>query len=629
MKIKNPYESIKKTLVYTLAFLVLYTAAFGTLPHMQQRALVVFLGLAITFLTKPGIREKQPRKSKVPWYDLIFIGLTGVACFNIAFRYKYYMSHYFAVDGNFEYIIGIIFLILILEATRRGVGKVFILLNLGIIIYTLLGHYITGYWGHGYISYQHFLQLLYQSDLGMWGMVTGIVAALITIFILFGAFLQYTGGAKTFLDLSVTIAGKYKGGPAMVAVIASAFFGTFSGSALANVATTGTFTIPLMKRLGYKPEFAGGVEAAASTGGQLMPPMMGTAAFIMAELIGISYFAVCVAAFIPALLYFGSILLLVYLRAIKHNLSPMSKSEIPSIKEVLKIKNLAPLLLPIAVLIFYLYKGYDPYRACFNALFVALILYIFSNFNNFKLKLLNMNLAIEKGIESIVNIIPLLVSAQILVSLINMSGLGNKFSVLIMRLSGENMLLSLVIGAIIATILGMSLPTTPAYLVAVTTVIPCFYLLKIDPLSTHLFVFYFAIISSITPPVCTAVYTAATIADSDWIKTAIEAMKLAILSYFVPFFFIYNPAILLKGSFSTLVINIVSLGPTIFFTTISVGGYFRKYKIDNIIIRILMFTIGILFLFQDLKIKLIALLIGLLILLYMYIYVQYFKRSVK
>jgi len=593
-KLVGIYKFGLKIFYLCFIFLILYTAAFGVLPHMQQRSLIVFFGITITFATV-SFRKTISIEKKIPWYDLLLIILAGLTCFNIAFRYEYYMRKFFSVDSNFEYILGIILIFLVLEASRRSIGRVFIFLDSSIILYCLFGHYIPGYWGHGLISYKHLLQFLYQSDLGIWGIVTGIVASLITIFILFGALIQYTGGGETFIKLSESIAGRYKGGAAMVAVIASALFGSISGSAIANVATTGNFTIPMMKKLGYKPEFAGGVESAASTGGNIMPPIMGAAAFIMAELLGIPYFSVCIAAFVPAIFYFTSILLQVRFEAIKLNLRAMQKNEIPLFRDIMKWKYISPLLIPIIILIYFLFRGYSPYRACFYAFFVAFILYIFSNFNlwQIKFRFQNINIALEKGICSLANVIPLIVCAQIFISLISLSGLGAKTSALIMSVAGTNFFLSLILSAIISLILGMSLPTTAAYLVSASVVAPALILLGINALSAHLFIFYFAIISALTPPVCVAVFTASIIAQTDWLKVAWVAIKLSIISYIMPFLFVYNPVFLLKGDFVEIIIAILTAFIGILFISSGMVGYFNRRI--NIISRLLFIVGGFLF----------------------------------
>jgi len=600
------YHRISVKIISLLfAVFILYTAAFGVLPHMQQRSLVVFFGISITLATISATK-KESKENEIPFFDLLLIGLTALTCFNIAFRYKYYMTNFFSVNNNFEYFLGIVLIILVLEASRRSIGWVFIFLNVGIIFYCLFGHHIPGYWGHGFISYRLILQYLYQSDLGIWGPITGIIASLVTIFILFGSLLQFTGGGETFINLSKSIAGKYKGGPAMVAVIASAFFGSISGSTIANVATTGNFTIPMMKKLGYKPEFAGGVEAAASTGGNIMPPIMGAAAFIMAELLGIPYISVCIAAFIPAVLYFSSILIQVRFEAIKLNLKAMPKNEIPRLRDVMKWKFILPLFLPIFILIYFLFIGYDPYRSCFYAFFVAVVLYIFSDFNlkEMKDRLKKVNLAIEKGIDSLANIVPLLVCAQIFVSFVSLSGLGNKFSALIMNLAGTNLFLGLCLAAIISLILGMSLPTTAAYLLAASVVAPALVLMNVNPLSAHLFIFYYAIISALTPPVCIAAFTASVIAKTDWLKIAWVAMKLSIISYVMPFLFIYNPVFLLRGDFIKIIIATLTAFIGIIFVSSGIIGYFNR-KI-NILIRVLFIGGGFLFFLPGIRTDILA-----------------------
>jgi len=333
---------------------------------------------------------------------------------------------------------------------------------------------------------------------------------------------------------------------------------------------------------------------------------MGAAAFIMAELLGISYISVCIAAFIPAVLYFSSILIQVRFEAVRLNLKAMPQNEIPKLKDIMKWKYLSPLFFPIIVLIYFLFKGYDPYRTCFYAFFVASSLFLFTNFNfkEMKERFKKINLAIEKGIDSLSNIVPLLICAQIFVSLVSLSGLGNKFSALIMSLAGSNLFFGLVFTAIISLILGMSLPTTAAYLLAVSVVAPALALMKVDLLAAHLFVFYFAIISALTPPVCIAAFTAAMIAKADWLKIAWVAMKLSIISYIMPFLFVYNPVFLLRGDLGKIIIGIITAFIGIVFVSSGIIGYFNK-KI-NFFIRILFIGGGFLLFLPGIKTNLLA-----------------------
>lgn len=587
------------------ALFVVYTAGFGVFPHLQQRSLVAFFGIVLALATTAAVKQARVQH-KIPWWDLILIVLVMVSCLNMAFRYEYYLRSYATIDKPFEYIVAALLLIITVEASRRVVGWTFPILTVAIILYCLFGHLIPGYWGHGEVSYSYFSQFLYQSDMGIWGLITGVVASLVSIYILFGALLQYTGGGETFIKLAQIVAGRFRGGPAMVAVIASAGFGTMSGSTVANVATTGNFTIPLMKRLGYSAHFAGGVESAASTGGNIMPPIMGAAAFVMAELLGIPYLSVCIAAAVPAILYFISVLISVRLEAVRTNLRPIPEDEIPKPGETLRWGKLAPLFLPVIALLAFLFMGYDPYRACFYAFATAVVLYLFTDFSprGWIYRFKNIISALEKGGLILSYLVPLLVCAQIFISLISLSGLGAKLSFTIISVTGQNLFVGLILAAVVALILGMGLPTTGAYILAASVVAPPLIYLGTEPLNAHLFLFYFAIISALTPPVCIAVFTAASIAQCSWVKIAWVAVRLALISYIMPFLFIYNPLFLLQGKPLDILLAVGTAILGVTFVASGIIGYLNK-RIP-IIVRLLFFTGGFLFFLPGLNTDLTA-----------------------
>ena len=359
---------------------------------------------------------------------------------------------------------------------------------------------------------------IYQSWQGIWGPVTGISATLIALFIIFGAFILESGAGKTFIEVANKLTGRIRGGPALVAVIASGLFGTISGSAAANVASTGNFTIPLMRRLGYRPTFAGSVEAVASTGGQLAPPIMGTGAFLLAEFLEISYLDVVIAATIPAFLFYASVFTMVRLEALRLNLPPIPKNEILPARKIFTFARLAPVVIPMGLFFAALVKGYSTTYAAFLACVSLLIIYLFSDLSwpNMKERLIRIVAALETGGKALIHIVALCVCASIVVALINQTGLGVKLSELLMRTAGVNLYLSLIITATISIILGMGVPTAAAYILCVAVTGPILIKLGLLPISAHLFVFYFAIISAITPPVCIAAYTAAAISQAGW-----------------------------------------------------------------------------------------------------------------
>ena len=583
-----------KAITVLFAVFLLYTAAFGAFPHMQQRALFVVFSLLFVLCTQKATKRPQG-KSVIPWWDLILIAIVVVAGLNIFFRYEYYIYHGFGVQGLFEYIVGAALIVIILELGRRSMGWVFPILTSVALAYCFLGPWIPGHFGHPGFQWQHILQVLYQSDRGIWSGIVGLGASVVAMFIMFGAILQCTGGGKTFIDLALIIAGRFRGGAAVVAVIASAFFGMLSGSAVANTATTGNFTIPLMKKTGYSPEFAAGVEAAASTGGNIMPPVLGMAAFVMAEWLGVSYLTICLAALIPACLFFISLAVGVRLQAAKLGLAPVAREVMPRLREVVTWGRLAPLLIPIAILIFFLVEGYSPFRCAFYAVVAAVVLYMCKDFSpsGWIQRLKDIGTAISRGVRLIATFAPLIICAQIFITLMQLTGFGNKFSSVVMGIGEGNILLVLIVTAFIALIFGMGMPTTAAYIVASSLSAPALILLGLDPLSSHLFIFVYAIISAFTPPVCITVFVAALIAEVSWLKAAWWAIRLAPVAYVMPFLYIYRPAFLLRGEPLEIVLAVCTAVAGIFLLSSGVIGYMNNRL--HPVVRITFILGGIMF----------------------------------
>jgi len=569
----------------------LYTAGFGYLPDMQQRAVHVALGLIVTLaLVSPRKRVEK----KIPVFDLILISWAVISCANAFLKYEVFLFEFGATTPQ-DLFLGACLIILVMEAGRRTTGWAFPLLTLCALIYAVYGSYVPGMFSHAGFKPVFVIRNLYQSWQGIWGSVTGISATLLAVFIIYGAFILETGAGNTFMQIANKIAGGVRGGPALIAVIASSLFGTISGSAAANVAGTGNFTIPLMKRLGYRPEFAGAVEAVASSGGQIMPPVMGAGAFIMAEFLGISYFKVCLAAAVPACLYYLFVAIMVRLEALRLNLPAVPRNEIVPTREILNFPKLGPLGISIALLFVYIVQGYDAGYAAFIACVSLIVLYLFSDLSltYMKQRLVRIIAAFEKGGLALIQIVSLCVCANIVIALINQTGSGVKFSELILSGAGGSLFLSLILTAILALILGMGVPTATAYILAVTVVGPPLIKLGLMPIAAHLFVFYFAIISAITPPVCIASYTASAIAKASYIDISKIALRLGLLAYILPFLFVYYPAFLLKDSLSAIFFHIVLAIVGALFIGSGIVGYLTA-KV-TLLPRIMFFLAGALF----------------------------------
>jgi TRAP transporter 4TM/12TM fusion protein len=381
-------------------------------------------------------------------------------------------------------------------------------------------------------------------------LLVGVASTTIGAFILFGSVLLFTGGGQTFMDLAVRLSGRSPGGAAKIATVASGLFGMISGSAVANVATTGNFTIPLMKRLGYSPALAGGIEAVASTGGQIAPPVMGAAAFVMAEIIGRSYFDIAKAAILPAFLYYLGAFATIHFIALNRGLRIVPESEMPAWRSVLALHRIGPILIAFAALLFGILTGRSVQTAAFYGVVGLFASYLVLNVRSPKdlyaaLKIIVNSL--EDAGKALVMIGVLLAGAQILVSMVNMTGLGVTLSTMIVALANNSIWLIAVVTALVCMVLGMGIPTTAAYVLVAAVLAPALTKVGVSPIVAHMFVFYYATISVITPPVCVAVFVAAGIAQTNWLAVAREACKLGAVTYVIPFMFIAYPGMLAHG----------------------------------------------------------------------------------
>ena len=570
---RNPegiWKVVLSVVAVTFVLFHIYTGFAGPLPNLEQRAVHVGFALILTFsLMRPSRKEGD-----VSWHsvflgiDIIFIIMTIISCGYILFNYNWIMEHA-AESTNIQLFLGTVALILALEAGRRTIGITFPILTLLFLLYALFGQDIPdipfigdylSYWGHRGFSMKHIIQVMYLSDKGLWGFVTGVSSTIVAIFIIFGGFLLSTGAGDTFMDLAARLTGRFLGGAAKVSVVVSAFFGMLSGSAVANTATTGNFTIPLMKRLKYGNEFAAGVEATASAGGQITPPIMGSAAFLMAELLEMTYIKVAICAIIPAYLFFISVFFAIHFESAKRNLESVPKDHIKPLGEILKPSRSIQLFIPVILLITLMLQGRTPETSAFWAIAVLSMLYTFSTLkvSEIKKRLFRLIAGMDTVGRSLIKVVPLLVCANIIVSLITLTGIGVNISEVIIGLSGSHSYLALGLAAIVALMLGMGVPTPAAYLLGAAVVAPSLTSMGFEPIASHMFVLYFAILSVLTPPVCPGVYVAAGIADADWLKTAWVAIRLAIVKYILPFMFIINTSLLMLGPTSKIIWSVAT-----------------------------------------------------------------------
>ncbi|NLC11577.1 MAG: TRAP transporter permease [Firmicutes bacterium] len=525
----------------------LYTAGVSMLTAWIQRDIHLVLILMLVFLIFPA--RKGGEKGKATLLDIFLILLALASGAYIIFNYQAIVLR-LGMPTTMDILMGIIMVLLILEAARRATGWVLVIIAGVLLIYNFIGPWIPGILGHKGYSLSRVISQMYLTTEGIFGIPLGVSANYIFLFVFLTSLLEKIGMGDFLLELAMAAMGRYVGGPAKTAVVGSGLMGTLSGSAVANVVGTGTFTIPLMKRNGYEAHFAGAVEASASSGGQLMPPIMGAAAFIIAEFLGITYFSVVIAAIIPAVLYYGGVLCGVHFEACRLGLRGLPKDQLPKTWEVLKKGWLY--LIPIAVLIYYLgVLQHTPIRSGFYAIVAAVIISFLKK--NTRLNWERFKEAVLAAAQNTITVALACAAAGLVIGSINLTGMGLKLSSFIIGISGGQVWLALLFTAIIALIMGMGLPTTAAYIVVGTMAAPALMEMGLLPLAAHLFVFYFAIISAITPPVALAAYAAAGIAKDNPMKIGFTAVKLTAGAFIIPFLFATNPTLIAQGSLTAIV----------------------------------------------------------------------------
>lgn len=516
-------------------------AYFHPFFALDHRAIHWGFMSTLIFLLYPFSKRISP-KQRPSFSDLVFWLISAGICIWI-FIYSFDIMNRAGKFLDVDVIIGAILIILVLEAARRSTGWPVPLVAIAFLFYTFFGPYLPEVLVHKGYSLKRTSTYLALSTDGVFGVPIGVSANFIFLFILYGAILQKSGAGKFFTDLAFSITGGTRGGPAKAAVISSCFFGMISGSSVANTVTTGSFTIPLMKKTGYPPHFAGAVEASASTMGQIMPPVMGAAAFLIAEFLGIPYIKVCIAAAIPAVLSFFAIFMQVHFKAVMMGIKGIPRADLPSLKETLI--NGWHHLISIFLLVYFLLLNFSPERAVFWAILATIACSYMRKHTRMSLR--NIFEALKEGAIGSTEVAAACAAAGIIIGSITMTGLGLKFSSLIADLSGGNLLLALPFTMIACLALGMGVPTTAQYIIIAALVAPALIKLGVVAIAAHLFIFYFGTRADITPPVALAAYAGAGIAGSNPMKTGVTAFQLGIAGYIVPFMFIYGPEILTIG----------------------------------------------------------------------------------
>lgn len=516
----------------------LYTAIFGVLDAQLQRGVHLGFGLALVFLLYPTCKSWS--RHKLHPFDLLLAVLGAVAPAYIIYEYQNLVLRAGTVS-DMDLAVGIIGIILVIEAARRVVGIPMVCVVLVFIAYAFAGPYMPGVLAHRGLTPAQLVSHLYFTTEGIFGIPLGVSSTFIFLFILFGAYLESTGLGKFFIDIANAIAGWASGGPAKVAVLSSGLMGTVSGSSVANVVGTGSLTIPMMKKLGYHKDFAGAVEAAASTGGQLMPPVMGAAAFLMAEFVGVPYIDIVKAAIIPALLYFAGVWLGVHFEAKRSNLKGIPRSELPKIGTLLRERG--HLALPLVVIVYLLVSGYTPMRAALVAIILSILCSALRK--STRMKPIEIVEGLEKGARNVLGVLVACAAAGIIIGVVTKTGVGLKLASGLLELSGGMLLPTMFFTMITAIILGMGVPTTANYVITSTIAAPALVQMGVPVLAAHMFVFYFGIIADVTPPVALAAYAGAGISGGNALKTGVNASKLAIAAFIIPYIFVLSPVILM------------------------------------------------------------------------------------
>ena len=539
--------SIVRILAVGMSLYHLGVAFLGPPEAFFFRGTHLLIAMVLTFLIFPGFR-KGSRTTP----GLIDLGLLALSCLTIGYlwaNHNYLYDRFVFVDDLRppDLVLGTIFILLVLEATRRCIGLAMPLTALSFVVYAL---FFTN------VRPESLIEVNYLTTEGIFGIPLSVSATYVILFILFGAFVERSGTGKLFMDSSMSVAGHTAGGPAKVAVITSGLFGTISGSAVANVMTTGTFTIPMMYRLGYRPAFAGAVEAVASTGGQIMPPIMGAAAFVMAEFLGASYLEVATFALIPAVLYYIAVFFAVHFEAKRLGLMGVPKEELPKFFDVIKARG--HLFIPLIIIITVLFMGYSAPMAALAGIMSVVPIALLRATTRKDISLSMIIGSLEDGAKGTLAIAMACACAGIVIGVIAQTGLGLDFTTLVLNAAQSNIYYALGLTMIAGIILGMGLPTTPAYIIQVALLVPALIKLGIVEQAAHLFVFYFAILSAITPPVAMAVYAAVGISKSPLWETGWAAVKLGATGYIVPFMFAFSPALLMIGPWDIVTVAITT-----------------------------------------------------------------------
>lgn len=593
--------------VILCAFQIYATGGIGVLEAPVLRAGHLSMILFLAFLWIPPMKSRDPA-----WVVVldIMLALAAMAVLGyILYDLEAILNHMRYVDeiSPVAMAFGTLCMLLVLEATRRLSGWPLVIVATSFIAYAMFGEYMPISMRHDPITYDRFIETMFLLTDGIYGISLSTACTMIFAFCMFGAFLEVSTMNSVFMELSCLFTRKSRGGPAKVSIFASALFGSISGSAPANVYATGVFTIPLMKRVGYRPAFAGAVEATASTGGQIMPPVMGAAAFIMADLTGQGYLAVIKAALLPAVLYYLALWIMIHFEACKYNLGTIPPEDVPDKKSVIRRLYY---LLPIGLLILLLLSGRSVNFAAFGTTLFIVLLGMCAAATRFTPA--RFLLALKVTARNALMVSTCCACAGIVVGCITATGIGFKFINIITSLADNNLVLMMIVLMMTCIVLGMGVPTTPAYIIVATLGAPVLVKMGVPVIAAHMFVFYYAILSVVTPPVCLVAFSGAAIAEADAMRTGFIAMKLAVVAFIVPFFFVLQPSLLMQGS----AMDVTQACVTSIIAMYALAGSMQGYLLitANIIERAVLLTGGLTMLYPGTMTDLVGLgcLIGVL-----------------
>jgi TRAP transporter 4TM/12TM fusion protein len=536
---------LRTTLKYWLSIVfsafVIYSMATLRIQELQQLSLFLAFTLAIAFLQFP-LKPKNSGSRPLLILDLILVALSFSVAFYVCIDYWDFIFRV-GEPTRGDVFFGAVAIVLIFEATRRAAGMALVIIAAVFLVYTFFGHLLPPPLSHRGYEIERITTTFFMTKNGIYGVALNVMCQFIFLFIAFGAFFGKSGGTEFFIDLATALFGRLRGGPAKVAVVSSGLMGTISGSAVANTVTTGTFTIPLMKRIGFEPHVAGAVEATASSGGALMPPVMGAAAFVMAEFLGVPYIAVCKAAVIPAILYFLAIFAVVHFYALKIGIQGLPEEEIPRIGEIFRRRWM--FTIPLLLLILVMVMGYSPRVAVLYSLVATVVTSWLTKENRMTPSKILDALA-ETGSGSVM-VATACAIAGIVIGVVLLTGMGTKITTLVVSLSGGSLIIALPVTMLASLLFGMGLPTVVCYVLLAATVSPSLIKLGATPMATHLFIYYFGMLCMVTPPVAFASYAGAAIAKADPMKTGWVAWTFALAGFLLPYMFIYNPPLLFDG----------------------------------------------------------------------------------